>query len=228
MVYMNSTHEPTGSESRHLEHLDNPVRGRVNAWMFRILDGYIHKLIGDRKQRLFSELPDTVVELGSGCGANFRYLRAGTRVIAVEPNVHMHGPLEQSARRHGIEVEVRPLSAERLPFEDASVDAVVATLVLCTVPDPVAAVREVLRVLKPGGRFICIEHVAAPAGGFVARLQRILFRPWRWFFEGCHLYRDTGSLLETAGFTSLTVERYEADTLLFLPVRPQVAVTAYK
>lgn len=204
------------------------MRGRLNAWMFRLLDGYIHKLLGDRKQRLFSELPDTVVELGAGCGANFRYLRPGTRVIAVEPNVHMHGPLGQSARRHGIDLEVRTLSAERLPFDDASVDAVISTLVLCTVPDPVSALREVLRVLKPGGRFVCIEHVAAPTSSFVARLQRVLFRPWRWFFEGCHLYRDTRSLLEAVGFSSLTVERYDADTLLFLPVQPQIAVTAYR
>jgi ubiquinone/menaquinone biosynthesis C-methylase UbiE len=207
--------------------LEHPVRGRINASFFRWIDGYLHWKQGATKERLFADLPSTVVEIGPGVGANFRYMRPGTRVVAYEPNVYMHDRLRHVARTRGIEVEAHAVGAEAMELPDESVDAVICTMVLCTVEDAAAAVRQVHRVLRPGGRFICIEHVAAPPDTFIGRLQRWIWRPWAWFFEGCHTHRDTHATLRAAGFGNLSVEPYVMPTV-FLPIRPQIAVVAVK
>jgi SAM-dependent methyltransferase len=205
----------------------HPVRGRLNAAFFQAVDGYMHWKYAALKARLFDGLPPVVVEIGAGTGANFRYLRPGTTVIAAEPNRHMHAWLTARARRYGIQLDLRAACAEALPLPDASVDAVMSSLVLCTVDDPQAAVHEVLRVLRPGGRFVCIEHVAAPPGTAIGRLQRAVYRPWRWCFEGCHTHRQTGALLERAGFSSVTLEHFTWQSA-FLPVRPQIAAVCLR
>jgi ubiquinone/menaquinone biosynthesis C-methylase UbiE len=208
-------------------HSLRPIRARLNAWLFSALDGLMHRHYGARKARLFGSLPQTVVELGPGCGANFRYLQPGIRVIAVEPNLHMHPALRASARKRGLELELSGDVSRGLTAPDESVSAVIATLVLCSVAEPAALLREVRRVLQPEGRFICIEHVAANPHSFIGRVQRLFFRPWRWFFEGCHTHRDTAQVLEGAGFSRVEIERFSVPTL-FLPIRPHIAVVATK
>ena len=106
-----------------------------------------------------------------------------------------------------------------------SVDAVVCTLVLCTVPDPAAALAEARRILRPGGRLVLIEHVAAPEGTVLAGLQQVLRRGWQWAFEGCDLCRPTGALLTAAGFADVDLEHYRVRSL-FVPVNEQVAGVA--
>ena len=203
----------------------HPVRGRLNAAFFRLVDGYVHHLLGDRKAALLAGLPGTVVEIGPGTGTNLRYYRPGTRLVAVEPNPHMHPALRTAAARRGIDLEIRAVGAEATGLPAASVDAVVSTLVLCTVPDPAAAVAEVRRILRPGGRFVVIEHVAAPDGTALGRAQRVLRPAWRWAFEGCDLRRDTGGLLRAAGFAEVDLERYRLGSL-FWPVDDQVTGVA--
>lgn len=205
--------------------LDNPVRGRLNAAALRALDAYAHRLVGERKQRLFAELPGRIVEIGPGTGANLRYFRRGTELVAIEPNVHMHGPLRAAARHRGIALDLRGETAERLSLPDAGADVVVSTLVLCTVPDPAAAVREIRRVLRPGGRLLFLEHVRADAGS--GRVQRLFAPPWHWFFEGCDVLRDTERLIRDAGFASVDLQRYHLRSAL-LPINPQIAGTAVR
>ncbi len=199
----------------------NPIRGRINAAFFKWMDWYMHWKYAALKRELFAGLPDTIVELGAGTGANFRYLKPGTRVIAIEPNHHMHAALRSSAAKHDIELEIRGAGAEGIDLESGSVRAVVCSLVLCTVEQPRQVIDEVKRILAPGGRFLCIEHVAAPAPSLVGRIQRWVFRPWRWFFEGCHTHRDTGALLRRAGFAEVEIEPFTWPTA-FVPVRPQI------
>lgn len=207
--------------------MDHPVRGWINASSIHLMDGYMHRKYGLLKSRLFENLPATILEIGAGAGGNFRYFRPGTKVIAVEPNRRLHRNLSERARRHDIDLEIHPGGAEALEFPGESVDAVVASLVLCTVADPEAVVREILRVLKPGGRLLCIEHVAAPSSSFVGRLQRLVYRPWKWLFEGCHTHRETGALLREAGFSRVDVRPFTWRSA-FLPVRPQIEAVCVK
>lgn len=204
---------------------DNPVPGRFHALFLRLFAGYLHRRYARIKRRLFSGLPGTVVELGPGAGANFRYYRPGTRVIAIEPDTRMHPTLREQAERHGIAVDIRGLRGESLNLATDSVDAVVATLVLCTVESPAQVVAEVLRVLRPGGRFVFVEHIAAPEGTLLRWIQRLLRRPWRWLFDGCVLDRDTEAELRRAGFRDVELERFSWRSIFF-PVRSQICGVA--
>jgi ubiquinone/menaquinone biosynthesis C-methylase UbiE len=203
-------------------HEPHPIRGRFNAWFLAIAEPGMHREYGERKRRLFGEIPETVVELGPGSGANFRYYPRGTRVIAVEPNPMMLNRMRAQAARHGIEIDLRHAGAEGMEVETASAELVVSTLVLCSVRDPEKVVSEVKRVLRPGGRFAFLEHVGAPEGSGKRRLQERIHRPWRWLGEGCHLTRDTARTLETAGFASLELERFDSE-VSWAPWAPHIA-----
>jgi ubiquinone/menaquinone biosynthesis C-methylase UbiE len=124
---------------------------RYFAWLMSLLSDHYESLVTDRKQRLLSELRGTIVDLGAGTGANARYLLQGTRWIAIEPNVYMHERLRRRAASHSLQLEIQTTPAERLSgIGDSSVDAVIGTLVLCSVTEPAACLSEVRRILKPG------------------------------------------------------------------------------
>lgn len=202
------------------------LRSRFNAWGLARIDRRMHRLYGRRKVTLLGDTPRDIVELGPGPGANLRYYLPGTRLVAFEPTVAMHARLRAVAQRRRIELDLRPRGAENLDLDDGSVDLVVATLVLCSVADPAAVVAEVHRVLRPGGRFVFVEHVVAPEG----RLrwgQRLARRPWHFFFDGCCLDRDTASLLRRAGFASLQIESFRAPPR-FMPMSPHIAGVAVR
>lgn len=159
------------------------------------------------KRELLAPLRGRVLEIGPGAGANLPYYASGITWIGVEPNPYAHDALRREAERRGLRAELHAGVAERLPVGDASVDAVVSTLVLCTVPDVPGALAEVRRVLRPGGRFVFIEHVAAEPGTRTRRLQRLVKPAWRVLADGCHPDRDTAAAIERAGFTSVTLRR---------------------
>ena len=104
-------------------------------------------------------------------------------------------------------------------------DAVVSTLVLCSVSDPAAVLRGILRVLKPGGRFLFLEHVLAPPGTRLRRVQKALRPVWKLIADSCHLDRETGTTIEQAGFGQV---RYEHFRLPLGPVATQIAGCAVK
>jgi ubiquinone/menaquinone biosynthesis C-methylase UbiE len=142
----------------------------------------------------------------------------------------MHRYLLHEARKRGLEVELCQGTAERIDLPDESADAVVSTLVLCSVGDQTRALREILRVLKPGGRFIFLEHVAAPRGTTRRRVQRAMrpiMRPiMRALADGCHPDRETWKAIEQAGFSSVQVEHYDLSGPGF--VAPHIAGIAIK
>jgi SAM-dependent methyltransferase len=204
-----------------------PIRGRFNAWFFRALDCYMHSQYADIKPRLLREAPSVMVELGPGSGTNLRYLRPGTRLIAFEPNLYMHPNLRRRAREYGIDLDLRGTSGEDIDLPSASVDFVFSSCVLCSVGRPEKVIAEVRRVLRHGGRFACIEHVAAPEGSPIQGVQRLLRKPWQWIFAGCDLCRDTGTRLLGAGFAEVDVQPLELPKM-FVPIRPQIAAVCVK
>ncbi|MDX1532567.1 MAG: class I SAM-dependent methyltransferase, partial [Rhodothermales bacterium] len=171
----------SGTAASHTTDAAGEVRRGPRAWAFAWLlaqgDAADRRIYGALKADLLGALEGTVVEVGPGAGVNLPYLRRADRWIGVEPNVHFHGRLRRKAHAVGVPAEVVAGVAERLPLPDAHADAVVSTLVLCSVGDVAAALAEVRRVLKPDGRFVFVEHVAAPRGTLLRAAQRLLRRP---------------------------------------------------
>lgn len=209
------------------EFQNNTILGPINSWIFKVLSGYMDYLFGKSKRELFKNHPNTVVEIGSGAGANMRYLKKGTKLIAIEPNIHMHKNLKKSANKYGINLEIKILIGESIDLPDNSCDFVISTLVLCTVEDPEQCISQIKRILKPSGKFVFIEHVKAKDNSMLALIQNILHKPWHWFFEGCHTNRDTKSLLEMSGFSSIEMTRYNSYSP-FIPIIPQIRGKAIK
>lgn len=144
-----------------------------------------------------------VLEIGIGTGLNLPHYDK-TRVsalVGLDPGLQMHKLARRRAERAGLDVELLGLSAEKIPAGDASFDTVVVTFTLCTIPEPLPALREMRRVLKPGGQFIFCEHGAAPDAS-VRRWQDRLTPLWSKFAGGCHLNRDIPLLLNQAGLKS--------------------------
>jgi len=153
-----------------------------------------------RRQTLAAASGRTI-DIGCGTGANLGlYPDAVTELVLAEPDPHMVKRLRPRVSAAGIDAEVLEAPAERLPFEDASFDTAIYTLVLCTVPDQPAALAETARILKPGGKLLFVEHVRADDPG-AARWQDRLHGPWKFFADGCHCNRDTLAGIEAAGFT---------------------------
>ena len=123
-----------------------------------------------------------------------------SELVLTEPDASMRRKLTRRLQRNGRIAQIVDAPAERLPFADASVDTVVSTLVLCTVPDPERTLGEIARVLRPGGQLLFLEHVRA-SSRFLAACQDSLFRPWRGFAGGCYCNRPTAELMRTSGFT---------------------------
>jgi ubiquinone/menaquinone biosynthesis C-methylase UbiE len=137
----------------------------------------------------------------------------------------MHPRLRERGEQLGLRLQIRAGTAERTGLPDASADAVVATLVLCSVQDVPAALAETRRLLRPGGRFVFLEHVAAPEGTGLRRTQRLVRPLWSAIADGCHPDRETWTFLESAGFAALRYDRFRIETpMAFLS--PAIAGTA--
>lgn len=195
--------------------------------IFPPLLDFVSGHLDDDRRSLMAEARGRVLELGVGTGANLAfYPPAVTEVVGIDPHPAV---LERAARtareleRGGAPYRVRihRSDAERLPYEDASFDTVVAFLTLCTIPDFAAAAREAHRVLRPDGRLLVLEHVKGADGSWLARLQRWIDPAWTRLAVGCHLDRDTAAALRDAGFDTARLDRYHDDTF-FPPISPRI------
>jgi len=197
----------------------SPRRGAFNAWFFDTIDVYVNLITGPVKRAAFDDIePGRILEIGAGTGANFDYLPAGSQLFALEPNEAMHQRLHRRASEQGVALELLAAPGESIPLDDGSVDTVICSLVLCTVNDPAAVLAEIRRVLRPGGTFRFVEHIAAGPVSPRRWLQRVINRPWAWIFEGCQLCRHTDRAIEAAGFTSLDLHRRRLRLSIFVPV----------
>ncbi|MDZ4699719.1 MAG: methyltransferase domain-containing protein [Rhodothermales bacterium] len=193
---------------------------RFFAWSMATGDAAQERIYGAIKRDLFAGVRGIVLELGPGTGVNLPFMPAGIDWIGAEPNLHMHPYIQKKARDRGLSIRLVTDSAGALSLPDASVDTVISTLVLCSVPDQAAALREIRRVLKPGGRFYFIEHVAAPAGR-LRRAQHLIKPFWRVIGDGCCPDRDTGDRIREAGFAEVHLERFNARMPIAI-VRPHI------
>ena len=184
------------------------IRKRLFAWVMNKGESINRKLYGPFKQDLFVNLKGTVVEIGPGTGINFNYLPSGITWLGVEPNEAFHELLLSQAKASGIAATLLSGEADNIPLADNYADAVICTLVLCSVSNPSAAITEMKRVLKPGGKLIFIEHVAAPRGTMLRTAQNA-FNPFnRVVADGCNCNRETWSTIQQAGFNQVEISNY--------------------
>lgn len=158
------------------------------------------------RRRLLEGLTGRVIELGAGDGANFEHYPATvTEVLAVEPENHMRALAENNARNAPAPIRVVAGLADALPAEDGAFDAGIACLVLCSVTDQAIALRELYRVIRPGGELRFFEHVRDERPVLRA-LQTAADPVWSRMGGGCHLTRDTQDAITASGFQ---IERSE-------------------
>jgi SAM-dependent methyltransferase len=226
--------------------------GRLFASFYdRALKASEENGLRDMRQALLADARGRVVEIGAGTGVNLDlYGDEVEDLTLIEPDPHMGAKLRERLAGRATDAadsaEPPPdagdapastsdgpaspparlvtAPAEAIPFDDDTFDTAVATLVLCTVPDPITAIAELARVLKPGGRLLFIEHVRAadPAG---ARWQDRFEKPWRFMADGCHCNRDTEANLRASSFTVEAVEHGKLPKAMPI-VRPLIRGTA--
>lgn len=180
---------------------------------------------GLREQRhdLLTQATGATIEIGAGTGLNLpHYPPAVTRLALIEPDPHMSRRLRRRAARSGRDAEIGSATADRLPFPDASFDTAVVTFTLCSVPDEQVALREITRVLAPGGRLLFLEHVRSADPHIAAKQDKA---PFPYPLIGCHPNRDT---LREIKASPLAVESVRAGELPKTPEieRPMIMGTA--
>lgn len=172
------------------------------AAMFECISAPSERRYGKQvRSRLMGEVEGHVLEIGAGTGHSFPYYTQKAQVVGTEPDPFMlkraRGRLEELGLAN---IELRQTPAEGLPFEDASFDHVVSSLVLCSVRDPARALAEARRVLRPGGTFRFWEHIRNDESRFWGAVQDVIAPAWRWFGAGCNPNRRTRQAIEQAGF----------------------------
>jgi ubiquinone/menaquinone biosynthesis C-methylase UbiE len=179
----------------------------TETWYERHLLPYLLDLVCSvspiRKQRMkvIPQAEGNVLEIGIGTGLNMPFYDPSRvkLIVGVDPGLRMHKLALKRSLRAGLDVKLIGLSAERIPVEDASFDSVVCTYTLCTIPDPLMALKEMRRALKPGGKLLFSEHGKSPDAN-VLKWQTRLQPYWKKVAGGCMLDRDIPALLEDAGF----------------------------
>lgn len=165
------------------------------------------------RRQLLAGARGEVLEIGVGTGLNLpHYPPHVRRITAIDPNPGMHEKLRRRARQARIEVDARTAGGEALPFADCTFDCVVSTFTLCSIAEVDRAVRELYRVLRPGGRMLFLEHGLSRDAG-VARWQRRLNRVHGLLADGCTLTLDVAALLEAQPFRTLDVDTFYMATI---------------
>ncbi|XP_064607922.1 thiol S-methyltransferase TMT1B-like [Liolophura sinensis] len=198
------------------------LKRRFFAYFINRMTAGVNKKLGNDKEELFGPLVAikgslkdrknlTLLEIGAGGGANFKYYPRGTNIVCVDPNPHFESYLKSNSSEFP-HVKLREFivakGEDMSEVPDSFCDAAVCTLVLCSVEDTDQLLKEVKRVLKPGGMFFFLEHVAAQPSTWSYCLQCFLTPVFKIIAEGCHLNRETWRNIEQAGFANLEYRRY--------------------
>ncbi|WP_169950061.1 class I SAM-dependent methyltransferase [Microbispora sp. H11081] len=186
--------------------VSHPLFARFYTWFSGVLDRHG---MAEQRDALVAGLSGRVIEVGAGNGLNFsRYPPSVTGVLAVEPEPRLRATAAGAARRSRARIEVVGGLADRLPAASGEFDAAVVSFVLCSLPDPVAGLREIRRVLAPDGRLRFLEHVRAGPGGWASAQDLLDVTVWPHLTGGCHTGRDSVAAVEAAGFTVGPLEAF--------------------
>lgn len=195
----------------------------------------------DDKRELFSLLgnenkePITVLEIGAGSGGSLDFYPKDQpiKLIAVEPNIYCQSFLQKNLSKHEnitLDKYIVSCAESMREVESNSVEAVISTIVMCSVEDQSAVLQEVKRVLKPSGRFYFMEHVAAKPDTWMWSIQNVLNFVWNILFDGCNINRNTSVAVDNAGFSKVVYKHFMAHKLgpLFYVLYPHIAGYAEK
>ena len=186
----------------------------------------------ERKEKLFHDVRGKVLEIGPGTGVNYEFLNSlSVEWFGIEPNEAMHPFLNRKARNNGFKPVYLSGTSEVIGAEDARFDFVISTEVLCSVENVDQTLSEILRVLKPGGQFLFLEHVVDQRNPWRKFLQKgVIYTPWIWYADGCHPARDLVGDIENAGFSETSIEEYmqEGKGVIQMINRPHIVGRATK
>lgn len=199
--------EGAGDRGQALKHLQHPRFARAYA---RAVGEMNRRGATEHRRRMLAGLSGTVIEIGAGDGSAFAlYPPAVTHVLALEPDDYLRSLALKRAATSAVPVTVKAAAAaaERIPAGDGSADAVVASLVLCSVADQAAALAEIRRVLRPGGTLAYYEHVRSESP-VLAVVEDLLTPAWQRLAGGCHPNRDTLGAITKAGFSIQDNQRF--------------------
>ena len=190
-----------------MSHHGNWYERNMLPWLIDFACGM--KSVGKQRMKVIPQAQGRVLEIGIGTGLNLPFYDTGrvVELVGVEPSLRMHRLALKRSRAARLPVEMVGITAEKLPLADHIFDTVVSTYTLCTIPDPVMALREVRRVLAPGGRLLFSEHGKAPDES-VRKWQTRIQPVWGKFSGGCHLGRDIPAILKEAGFDAQVESMY--------------------
>jgi ubiquinone/menaquinone biosynthesis C-methylase UbiE len=185
----------------------------------------------ETRRRLVGQAVGRTLELGAGTGVNApHYTSQVTRLVITDRSEPMLGKLRSHLAREppaALDWSLERVDAEALPFGDASFETVVATYLLCSVPEPLSALSEVARVLVPGGRYLFLEHVRARAGSLLGAFQDLVESPHRWAAAGCRPNRHTAELISASPLQLERLERGRQPSAL-PTVRPTILGSAVR
>ncbi|CAL0308098.1 unnamed protein product [Lupinus luteus] len=204
------------------------------AWVMNSATKSYEAEVAMYKTQIFSDLKGKalkILEVGIGTGPNLSYYASNSdvQVVGIDPNPKMEKYARSSAKSAGLPLtnfEFIQAVGEAIPLSDASVDAVVGTLVLCSVRDVDMTLKEVRRVLRPGGQYVFVEHVVAKDGTFLKFMQRVLDPLQQTIADGCHLSRETGNNISRAGFSNVELNMAFLSNATF--INPHAYGIAYK
>ncbi|MRG86501.1 class I SAM-dependent methyltransferase [Salinibacillus xinjiangensis] len=189
----------------------------MGKWFPLVYDALILPLEKTKFKRirtqLIAKVEGEVLEIGSGTGVNFPIYKNAHQVVAIEPNPEMTKHAAQNIKKSKVPIRSITARAEQLPFEDNTFDTVVATLVFCTIPNPIKALQEIERVCKPGATIQFFEHVKMKQP-FLAKLQEVCTPFWKKVCDGCHLNRDTLELVNQSNLNIKQVDSFYKGLLL--------------
>lgn len=187
----------------------------------RIIDGAMWPMRRLRK-KMVSQASGQVLEVGVGTGLNFACYDDIELLHGVEPDPYMLKRAEKRSENLDYPIHLHEVGGEALPFEDASFDTVVATWVLCTIPEPELALAEMYRVLRPGGRMIYVEHTRSK-NRLASTVQDGLNPIWKTFAGGCNINRDSVSMIHEVGFSEVTVKPSGSENWTIFPMYRGIA-----